>query len=112
MAHFAKIENRIVTNVLVVSNDHEDRGQEYLNELGLSGTWIQTSYNNNFRKKFAAIGDEYLEDEDAFRSPSPFPSWVFDSEDWKWKAPTPKPDDGQKYLWDEVSTSWIVDAEN
>ena len=70
MAHFAKIENGIVTTVLVVDNQHESYGQEYLNGLGLSGTWIQTSYNGNFRGKFAGIGDIYDEVNDIFISPT------------------------------------------
>lgn len=59
MAHFAKIENGIVTNVVVVDNEFEATGQKYLNDLGLEGTWIQTSYNHSFAGKFAAIGDTY-----------------------------------------------------
>lgn len=109
MAHFAKVENGIVTDVLVVDDAQEHRGQEFLNEIGLEGTWIQTSYNNNIRKKFAGVGDEYLADEDAFRQASPLPSWVFNFEKWTWEPPTAKPDDGQNYAWDEESTSWIVD---
>ena len=69
MAHFAKVEDGIVTIVLVVDNQHESYGQEYLNDLGLDGTWIQTSYNNNFRGKFAAIGDTYDSINDLFISP-------------------------------------------
>ena len=58
MAHFAEIdENNKVIRVLVVDNSQEHRGQEFLAvDLKLGGTWIQTSYNNNFRKKFAEIG--------------------------------------------------------
>src|SRR6056297_2806206 len=108
MAHFAKVENGIVTNVLVVADEQEHRGQEYLNNLGLGGTWIQTSYNAKIRKKFAGIGDEYLVDEDAFRRQSPFESWVWNAEAWTWEAPTPRPDDGQKYHWNEETTSWIL----
>jgi hypothetical protein len=61
MAHFAQVdENNIVTRVLVVANEEEHRGQEFLaNDLGLGGTWIQTSYNANIRNKFAGIGDIY-----------------------------------------------------
>jgi len=61
MAHFAQVdENNIVTQVLVVTNEEEHRGQEFLaNDLGLGGTWIQTSYNANIRNKFAGIGDIY-----------------------------------------------------
>ena len=61
MAHFAQVdENNIVTQVLVVTNEEEHRGQEFLaNDLGLGGVWIQTSYNANIRNKFAGIGDIY-----------------------------------------------------
>jgi hypothetical protein len=107
MAHFAKVENGIVTNVLVVDNEHEAYGEEYLNELGLNGRWIQTSYNHKFRKKFAGIGDEYLETEDAFRDPAPFASWVFDFDAWAWKAPIQYPTDGKDYQWDEDAGDWV-----
>jgi len=69
MAHFAKIENNIVTNVVVVANENEANGEEYLNSLGLEGQWIQTSYNANFRGKFAGIGDTYDEVNDIFVAP-------------------------------------------
>jgi hypothetical protein len=69
MAHFAKIENSIVTNVIVVDNEHEADGEAYLNSLGLEGQWVQTSYNNNIRGKFAAIGDAYDADIDEFIAP-------------------------------------------
>jgi len=69
MAHFAQVdENNIVTQVLVVTNDEEHRGQEFLaNDLGLGGTWIQTSYNANIRNKFAGIGDIYDPVNDIFK---------------------------------------------
>lgn len=67
MAHFAEIdENNIVKRVLVVDNSQEHRGEEFLNELGLSGRWIQTSYNSNFRGMFAGVGCVYNEVEDIF----------------------------------------------
>jgi hypothetical protein len=71
MAHFAEIDsNNKVLRVLVVPNEVEDRGQEYLaNEIGLGGTWAQTSYNATFGGKFAAIGDTY--DGTNFVSPEP-----------------------------------------
>ena len=53
MAHFAKIENVIFVNVVVVDDEHEADGQSYLNLLGLEGDWVQTSYNANFGKKYA-----------------------------------------------------------
>jgi hypothetical protein len=72
MAHFAEIDPNggIVLRVLVVPNEQEHRGQEYMaNELGLGGVWIQTSYNaatNGFRKNYAGIGYTYDEARDAF----------------------------------------------
>jgi hypothetical protein len=69
MAHFAKIENGIVTAVLVVDNQHESYGEQYLNDLGLDGTWIQTSYNATFGAKFAGIGDTYDAKKKEFASP-------------------------------------------
>lgn len=71
MAHFAKIENSIVIEVLVVDNEHESYGEAYLNGLGLEGTWIQTSYNESIRGKFAAIGDIYDPILDVFITPEP-----------------------------------------
>lgn len=69
MAHFAKIEEGIVTQVVVVDNEHEADGEAYLNSLGLDGTWVQTSYNGNIRGKYAAIGDTYDSVADVFISP-------------------------------------------
>jgi hypothetical protein len=71
MAHFAEIDsNNVVIRVLVVADEHEHRGQDYLaNDCGEGGTWIQTSYNANIRGKFAAIGDTYDEATDTFVSP-------------------------------------------
>ena len=71
MAHFAQIENGLVVNVVVVDNEHEADGQEYLNGLGLDGTWLQTSYNGTIRGKYAGIGDTYDEVNDIFVSPEP-----------------------------------------
>lgn len=61
MAHFAEIDsNNIVVRVLVVPDEQESRGQEFLaNDLSLGGTWVQTSYNATIRGKFAGIGDKY-----------------------------------------------------
>ncbi len=69
MAHFAKIEDGIVTQVVVVDNEHEADGEAYLNGLGLEGRWIQTSYNGNFRGVYAGIGDTYDEELDIFVAP-------------------------------------------
>lgn len=68
MAHFAQIdENNKVIQVLVVPDNQENRGEEYLaKDLQLGGRWIQTSYNNKIRGKFAGLGDTYDEEKDEF----------------------------------------------
>jgi hypothetical protein len=107
MAHFAKIENGIVTNIVVVDNAHEANGQEYLNGLGLEGTWVQTSYNANFGKKFAAVGDTYVASTGNFKPAQPHPSWKWSATDWAWSAPKAPPSDGKQYVWNEEVTDWV-----
>jgi dsDNA-binding SOS-regulon protein len=62
----------------------EENGQEYLNLLGLEGTWIQTSYNANFRARYAAIGDRYDSETDTFKPSQPGPEYVWDESLWSW----------------------------
>jgi hypothetical protein len=107
MAHFAKIENGTVTQVVVVDNAEELRGQEYLNALGLEGTWVQTSYNANFGKKFAAIGDTYVASTGNFKPAKPFSSWKWNADNWNWSAPKPLPDTVKIYNWDETLGDWV-----
>lgn len=109
MAHFAEINsNNIVLQVLVVDNSEEHRGQDFLaNDCGLGGTWVQTSYNANFGKKFAGIGDVYDPIEKTFKLPQPYPSWTFNTELWLWEPPTPEPTDGPVHDWDEATLSWV-----
>jgi hypothetical protein len=70
MAHFAKVNDQnIVEEVIVISNDdapNETAGKEFIACLGIEGNWIQTSYNNNIRGKFAGIGDSYDPTTDVF----------------------------------------------
>jgi hypothetical protein len=108
MAHFARIDdNNKVVDVLVVSNEQEHRGQEFLAaDCGLGGTWIQTSYNGNIRGKFAGIDYTYDVANDRFIEPAPFPSWTLDA-DFTWKAPVAKPNTGKLYDWDESTLSWV-----
>ena len=107
MAHFAKIEDNIVTKVLVVDNNLEHRGADFLaNDLGLGGTWIQTSYNGNFRKQFAGIGYTYDAVNDVFIAPQPFASWSLD-QNFNWQPPTPMPIEGNFWHWDEATLSWV-----
>jgi hypothetical protein len=92
MANFAQInEENIVEQVLVISNDLEHRGAEFLAvDLNLGGTWIQTSYNANFRKNFAGIGYKYDAQRDAFIAPEPEDSIGFNEETCQWIVPVKK----------------------
>jgi hypothetical protein len=122
MAHFARVdEDNIVTDVVVVPNDQEHRGQEYLSEdIGLVGSWIQTSVNTihgehiqggtPVRVNCAGIGFYYDQDLDVFIPPKPErnPSWVLNTEIYDWEPPVPIPDDDNVYVWNEDSASWVV----
>jgi hypothetical protein len=114
MAHFAKLENNIVTQVIVVANqdildengqESEQKGIDFCSNL-LGGTWIQTSYNGNIRKNYAGVGYTYDETLDAFIAPKPFNSWVLDETTAQWKAPVDYPADGKMHTWNEATTSW------
>ena len=118
MAHFAELnDNNIVLRVVVVGNEDtadedgnevETIGIDFCQNLFGGGTWIQTSYNRNLRKAFAGKGFTYDADLDIFVPPSPFPSWVRVVHDViDWEAPVPWPDDGNFYIWDEETTSWV-----
>lgn len=107
MAHFAEIdETNTVVRVLVVPDEQEHRGQDFLaNDLGLGGRWIQTSYNHNIRKHFAGVGFTYNEEADVFVAPPTFPSWTLD-ENYDWQPPVPMPQDGLVYHWNEEKLDW------
>lgn len=118
MAHFAQLdENNVVTQVLVVTNDvimdsngqeQESLGIEYLRNLfGNDTNWKQTSYNSKFRKQYAGIGYTYYTDLDMFIEPKLFNSWILNNATGNWEAPTPYPNDGNHYGWDEENLTWI-----
>ena len=111
MAHFAELDaNNKVVRVLVVPDEQEHRGHDFLaNDLKLGGTWLQTSYNNRIRKQYAGIGFTYDADADVFVAPQPFNSWSLD-ENHDWQPPTPMPTDGKKYAWDEDELAWVEAA--
>lgn len=90
MSHFAEIDDRnIVTRVLVVPDEQEHRGQEYLaQDVGLGGRWIQTSFNARIRKRFAGIGDTYDPVQDAFVPPKPCDEAVWSDSLFDWMVPT------------------------
>jgi len=112
MAHFAKINNGIVERVIVAE-------PEFFNTFvdTSPGEWIQTSYNTHggqhtqggtpLRKNYAGVGYAYDSTRDAFIPQQPHASWVIDEETCLWNAPTPYPDDGKVYSWEEEALSWI-----
>jgi hypothetical protein len=110
MAHFAEIDkNGIVLRVLVVSDEQEHRGQDFLaSDLGLGGTWVQTSYNARIRKNYAGVGARYDSELDAFIPPKAFDSWILNKETCQWEAPVPRPDsiDGEIWNWNEEKLEW------
>lgn len=113
MAHFAELGiDNVVLRVIVVNNaellnengvEEEERGIAFCRNL-LGGTWIQTSYNNSFRKRFAGKGYTYSSTDDVFIPPKPFNSWTLNN-DFEWEPPTPRPETGF-YRWNESSQSW------
>lgn len=113
MAHAAEIdENGVVLRVLVVNDEEEHRIQDHLAiDLGLGGTWVQTSYNGRIRKNYAGIGFKYDAERDAFIPPMPLDSWVLNEDTCRWESPVPYPTDGKFYVWNEDVINW-VEAEN
>jgi len=104
MAHFAQIDaDNIVIQVLVVPDDQEHRGQEFLaNDLQLGGNWIQTSYNHRIRKQYAGIGYTYNPTADVFIAPQPAP-WFNLNETFDWVCPANiNPATGIEYTADEL----------
>jgi hypothetical protein len=120
MAHFAKVNNGIVEQVIVAEPEFFDTFVD-----SSPGQWIQTSYNTRggvhhdpitgepsidqskaLRKNYAGIGYTYDSRLDAFIPPSPFPSWVLDEDVCLWSAPVSYPKDGKTYKWDESITNW------
>jgi hypothetical protein len=113
MSHFAKVENGVVTQVIVIEQDTLNTGH-----WGDPASWIQTSYNTiggvhtqggtPLRKNFAGVGYLYDAQLDAFIPPKPFASWSLNEATGNWEPPTPMPTDGAMYMWRESDTSWVV----
>ena len=122
MAHFAKISNGIVEQVIVAE-------QDFINSM--SGQWVQTSYNTRggihyqadsnipsddqskaLRKNYAGIGMTYDNTRDAFIPPKPYNSWVLNENTCGWEAPVIKPttelEKNQYYSWNESIINWEV----
>lgn len=108
MGHYAKVEDGIVTQVIVAD------GPDWC-EQNLGGEWVQTSYNTvggvhsggkfPIHKNYAGIG--YTFDGIGFAAPQPYASWVLNSQSYLWEAPVAVPDDGKAYTWNEESLSWV-----
>ena len=121
MAHFAKINvntNQVV-HVSVVDNwnlvdgegnEVEAIGIAYLESVHGSDSnyiWRQTSYNGNLRKNYAGIGMTWDAGRNAFIPPKPFNSWTLNEDTCRWDPPTPMPNDGKMYSWNEETLSWV-----
>lgn len=110
MAHYAKVNEGIVENVIVAEADF----------IGtLEGTWIQTSYNTYggvhsdggtpLRKNYAGIGYVYDSERDAFYSTQPYPSWTLNETSCLWEAPVAYPQDTESiYEWNEENQNWTI----
>jgi hypothetical protein len=118
MAHFAKIENGLVSQVVVAEESFISTGA-----LGDPASWVQTSYNTRggihygqdgqpsgrepLRGNYAGIGYTYDQTNDVFYAPQPYPSWTLNNQTWLWESPVPYPQGDKLYSWDEATTSWI-----
>jgi hypothetical protein len=111
MSHFAKVVDGKVTQVIVAEQDFFDTFVD-----SSPGTWIQTSYNTRanqhpegrpLRGNYAGIGYTYDATHDVFYAPQPYASWVLNQSTWLWEAPTPIPQDGKPYRWDESTVAWV-----
>jgi len=111
MGHFAKVENGLVTQVIVAEQDFIDSG-------AVGHGWIQTSYNTlggqhpenrPLRKNYAGIGYSYNDVLEAFIAPQPYPSWILNKDTCLWDSPVPHPTDGKVYAWDEATINWVED---
>ena len=113
MAHFAQLDddNKVI-GVVVVANaaldpsNEEASGIAFLATLG-NGRYVQTSYNNNFRKQYAGIGFTYDETADEFVRQQTHASWFLDSNN-DWQPPTPSPKPESDFYWNEESLSWLA----
>ena len=115
MSHYAKVENGVVVNVVVAEAD-------WVAEQ--DGQWVQTSYNTRagvhygpdgqpdggvaLRMNYAMIGGLYDATLDAFIPARPYPSWTLDTSTCTWVPPVARPEDGNFYLWNETSKSWVL----
>ena len=122
MGHFAKVQDGVVTQVIVAEPEFFDTFVD-----SSPGQWIQTSYNTRggvhyqpnsstpsddqtkaLRKNYAGVGFTYDSTRDAFIPPQPFASWTLNETSCLWEAPVAYPEDGNIYRWDEDTTNWVL----
>jgi len=113
MAHYAKVHNGTVEQVIVAEAEFFD---VFVDDT--PGEWIQTSYNTlggvhseggtPLRKNYAGIGDTYDKTRDAFIPPQSYNSWTLNEDTCQWESPVAYPDDGKMYIWDEATTNWMA----
>ena len=113
MAHYAKVNNSLVEQVIVAESEFFDT---FIDTS--PGEWIQTSYNTHggvhtsggtpLRKNYAGIGYTYDRDKDAFYAPQPYLSWTLNETTCLWEPPVayPDADSDEIYSWNEETTSW------
>ena len=120
MAHFAKVLENKVVNVIVAEPEFIENFVD-----SSPGEWIQTSYNTRggvhyepdsdtpsedqskaLRGNYAGIGYIYDSINDVFYKEQPYDSWILNETTWIWEAPVVLPNDGKKYLWNEETKTW------
>ena len=118
MSHFAKVQNGVVTEVIVAEQDFINSGL-----VGPASEWVQTSYNTRggvhygedgqpdggaaLRGNYAGIGYTYDSTHDVFYAPQPYPSWTLNNTTWMWEPPVPYPTDDKMYQWNEEARNWV-----
>ena len=101
MAHYAKIVDGIVTQVIVAEAEFFDTFVDTT-----PGEWLQTSFNGSIRKQFAGTGYSYDKTNDEFVESQPYASWTLNASN-DWQPPTAYPSDGKRYDWNEDTTNWV-----
>ncbi len=125
MAHFAKVRDGLVVDVIVAEPEFFETFRDTS-----PGTWIQTSYNTlggvhynpetgepsedqskALRKNYAGTGFSYDHIKDAFIPPKPHLSWILNDTTCLWEPPISRPSDDNKYQWNETTQTWVVITE-
>ena len=119
MSNYAKVLNGLVLEVIVADASFFDTFVDTS-----PGTWLQTSYNTRggvhygqdgqpdggvaLRGNYAGIGYTYDSVNDVFYAPQPYPSWTISAPTWEWQPPVPYPTDGNNYVWNESTKTWVL----